>query len=325
MIATPVLNKILTGALVAQALLVAVIYWPRGDTKVESADLVPLDAATADRITIQGRTAVGEVPADPLVLTRKPTGWVVESESSYPADDTMMTEVVLAPLDLLVGHSPIATKDHSHAALDVAADQHSRKVIIESSEGTQTLYIGSSQGNAVHARVAGEPSVFRVKGLSAFGLPERGVYVYDRDFQKVAVDTVTALTIHRPGEPDIALTQGEEGWALQHPPPNTTVDQQKARDFVHATLNLRMMEPHGTVVTPEMGLDDRAVLVSWTTDDGGVSSTQSYRVGAEIQGESGRRFFQAQGSPFVLELLNGNLQHAVKRPAAEFLVASGSR
>ncbi len=316
---TTKLNQFLGVALVGQLLLVGFAWMPRASETSESRDLVPTDAASLDKITIYGRTARDEVPEAPTVLVRDGTTWKIASTFDYPADPELL-EPLFEAIDSLVARTPVATQAYSHAALDVADEQHMNKFEIVSGENTTTLFLGAAEGKAAHVRLDGEDDVYKVRGFSVAGLPYRANRIFDRDFLKIPVVDVTSLSIERPGQPPVRLAVTEsDGWTMEGLPEGRVLDQPKTRDFVRTSTNLRMLEPHGTEVTADMGFD-QGIVVSFTTDDDGTTTSHQYVVGNEIPGENGRLFLKTSDHPWVFELLKGNLQHALD-PKTERIIS----
>lgn len=315
---TPKLNKILAAALGLQVLLVGFAWMPSASSPTDARDLVPTEAAQLDKITIYGRTARDEVPEPPTILVRESDGWKIESSFDYPAEDELL-EPLFEAIDSLVARRPVATQTHSHYALDVADDQHMNKFLIEGGGESVVLLLGAAEGRAAHVRLEGEEEVYKVRGFSVAGLPYRANRIFDRNFIKVPVDDVSSLTIERPGQPPIQLSGGPNDWTMAGLADGQMLDPGKTRGFVQTAVNLRMLEPHGTVVTPEMGLES-GIVVTWTTEENGATATHEYRVGNDIQGKDGRTYLKVSHLPWVFELLKGNVQHA-RDPKVEALIS----
>ena len=178
-------------------------------------------------------------------------------------------------------------------------------------------YVGSAQGTRRPTfESIGDDDVFRVRGISCRRHSQSSATRYfDRDFQKVDVATVDSLTIERPGEPPLSFVKDAEGvWSIpdRPMPAGKQVDQTQTQTFVQSTVNARMMEPHGRQETPEMGLDN-GVVVTWTTTVDGATEQNSYRVGSPVASSNGRRYLKSSTSPFVLEVLESQMDHALSR------------
>ena len=310
---TSLINKILAGTLGVQLLFVAIAWWPSSDSGSQVDDLIPVDAAELSRISITGRILKGEVADQPVVMERKADGWILTSSDDYPVDDANLDDV-FEQLDKLVLRSPIATQAYSHAAMDVADDQYSRRIEVDTADGqTITFFLGSAEGKSSHVRRADTDEVYRVRGISAFGIPDQASRYFNRDFQKVDASTLTELTIERPDQAPIRFVKDGDAWTLPDlTPEGKELDPAQANAFVSTAVNFRMLEPHGKIKTPEMGLDT-GIVVSWSGSEDGASISGEYRVGAPIPDESGRRYVKASHSVYIVEVLEGQLAHAMER------------
>lgn len=308
----------LGGLLGAQVLLAAITWWPSGDGEVEARDLVRTAAADLSKIVVHPRP--GSADADPLVLQQEDGDWVIASMFDYPASQTQLT-TLFETIDKLEVRSPISTHDYNHAEMDVAADTFSRKLELTDGSGdTVTVYVGSAQGRSAHVRVDGDDNVFRVRGISS-AIPEQATRYFERDFQKVDVDSVRSLTINRPDEAPVTFERVDADWTLPGlTPDGKVVDQSKARSFVQSTLNLRMLNPEGTAVRPDMGLET-GVRVTWTEEqEGGASVTGEYAVGAQAGEEASHVYLKSSTSPYVFVGLTGQLQHAREKSIEDLFV-----
>ena len=314
------LIRILGGVLGAQVLLAAITWWPSGGTDGEARDLIATDASNLSSIVIHGRAGGTE---DPLELRQDGGNWTIASLEGYPASDTQL-ETLFETIDKLKVRTPVVNNAYHHSEMDVADDAYNRKLEITTEGGdTTVLYLGSAQGKSAHVRIAGSDEVYRVRGVSST-VPERASRYFDRDFQKVDVESVRSVVIARPEQEPIRFVWENDAWAIPGlVPPGQTVDQGVARQFVQSAVNLRMLEPHGRATTPQMGLQD-GVTVSWTEEqDDGSSLAGEYTVGAEVPGESGQVFLKSSTSPFVFRGMANQLQHALEKPVDELFVDPG--
>ncbi|MCA9489033.1 MAG: DUF4340 domain-containing protein [Myxococcales bacterium] len=302
-------NKALAGLLVVQVLLAGLTWWPTGSDDTEVRDLLGFPVDTIDTITIEGRLTKDEVPEPALVLKKAPTGWVIASSEGYPATDANV-DPLLESLGKLHVRNPIAIKEESQASLEVAEANHTRKVTVDAGDQHRVLYFGAGQGQSAHVRLEGEVETFDVKGVSAWSINTNANRFFDRDgFIKVPVDTVSMVAVERP-DASFAIEKAADGmWVLQGRP-EEPLDQAATRSFVQNLLTVRMLEPGGRDRTPAMGFD-RAVVVRWTADEGGGPANHEYLVGAEIEGENGRRWVASDGQEWVVKALNSNLSSAL--------------
>ncbi|MBX2801933.1 MAG: DUF4340 domain-containing protein [Myxococcales bacterium] len=310
---TEAINRALAITLGVQALFATIAWWPSASGPADAVDLIEVDAAELSQITIHSRILQGEVPDDPLVLKRDGDSWIIPSSFDYPASQANLDPLFEA-LDKLVVRRPIATQAYNHTAMDVHENERSRKLDLVMPDGdTISLYVGSAEGNAAHVRLADDDDVYRVRGVNPSSIPDRATRYFDRDFQKMNSKDVTSVTVQRPGQPPITFQRAEEIWTMPgRTPPGKILNQPGADAFVQSVVNLRMMEPHGTQVTPEMGFDT-GVVVTWEASVDGAPTSGEYRVGSEIPNENGRVYLRTNQQPWVFEALSSQLQHALER------------
>lgn len=312
------LLRTLGGVLGFQALLAMITWWPQGSADAELRDLVPPDAAELARITIHPPS--GNADGEPMVLEKKSGTWRITSLYDYPAADQNL-DTLFETIDKIKVRSPVSRRDYNQAEMGVADDTYYRKLDLVTEAGKEiSLYFGSAQGKAAHVRVGGDNDVYRVRGISA-AIPERPTRYFERDFQKIDVDSVRSLTIRRPGEPPIDFVYTDGTWALPGlTPEGKEVDQGQARAFVQSAVNLRMLTPLGTTATPDMGLTE-GVSVQWTEEQSdGTSLAGEYRVGAEVPGETGQVYLQSSTAPYVFAGLTAQLQHAREKTVDSLFV-----
>lgn len=312
------LQKVLVGAAVVQSALLAFTWMPTGPAVREPRDLLGFAVDDIASFTIHGRDARDEkAPSKPVTLRRTETGWVLDSSDGYPAGENYV-KPVLENLGKLTVREPIATKAESFSTLEVADDVHTRKVEVTSKGGdTRVLYLGAAQGQVTHVRVGGESEVFDVKGFTAWALAENDNRYFERDLLKVSVDSVVSATLSRPGSDPVTLAKDEAGtWTITSPggfDAGRTVDQAATRNYVGNLLQLRMLQPEGKEVKPEMGLTP-PIRVDWVErQENGGTVSHWYELGALQNQAEGRRYLRLDSTPFVFLCNKGNVASAVEK------------
>jgi hypothetical protein len=308
------LQKLLVGAALTQAALFAFTWIPRGASSHEPRDLLGMPVEQIQNVKVHGRNTRDEkAPSKPVSLTRTESGWILDSSDGYPASETYV-KPLLDNLAKLRVREPIATKAESFATLEVADENHTRKVEITGKDGSsRVLYLGAGTGPVTHVRMAGEEEAFDVKGFTAWSLAENDNRYYERDLMKVPVDQLRAVTLKRPGEGVVsfALDGGGE-WTVTGFGEGRAIDQAAVKNYLGNLLQLRMLQPEGREVKPEMGFDD-GYRVTWTQLENGAEVPHSYTVGALIPVAEGRRYLQLDTTPFVFLANKGNIASAVEK------------
>lgn len=308
------LQKVLVGAAIAQSALLAFTWMPQGDGSREPRDLLGFPVDQIQNVKVHGRTSRDEKPPSaPVSLTRTDAGWVLDSSDGYPASDTYV-KPLLDNLARLQVREPVATKEESFATLEVADGIHTRKVEVTAKDGTsRTIYFGAASGQVSHVRLAGESEAFDVKGFTAWALAENDNRYFERDLMKVPVSDVTNVSLTRPGAPPVTFAKDDAGsWTISGIGEGRVVDQAATTNYLGNLLQLRMLQPEGKEIRPEMGFDD-GYLVAWTQLENGAPVNHDYRLGAMIPVAEGRRWLKLDSSPFVFTANKGNIASAVEK------------
>ncbi|MEM6926882.1 MAG: DUF4340 domain-containing protein [Myxococcota bacterium] len=314
--------RILMGAFLVQGLLAIITWWPTDSGPDEPRDLVAIDASELDRITVTGSVQRSETPDEPLVLARDGETWTLPSKFDLEVPETKIA-TLLETIDSLEVVRPIAENAYRHADLDVADDQHTRKLVLEAASGdTTTVFLGSASGSAAHVRVEGEDEVYRVRGITAYSIQTGASSYFDAQILDVDAATVDQLTVRREDGTAFTFTQSEGQWQVDVPGPagRDALDPITTARFVDGLLSLRMADPNGTTTTPEMGLDG-GTEVSWTSTEDGSTVSSRYVVGSEIGADSNRFYVKVDGKPFVYEVLGSQLENARMKPLTSLFVA----
>lgn len=310
------LNRGLLIACGVQLALAAVTNWPSGKAS-EPKDLVGISADEIQTITVTGRQARNEPPGASVTLTHGDAGWVIDSSEGYPASDALV-QPLLDNLGKVKVTTAIATSAPSQGNLEVAPDLYTRKVEITSKSGEKkTLFFGSGESKSTAVRVDGEDDVYEVTGFTAWSLAENANRYFERDLYKIEPSEVSTVTLQRPGQPLVTLTQADGAWAMTPNPSGKPLDANATNGFVRGLVNLRMVDPHGKTVTPDMQLDGPgATRVSWTVTSGDPpqTNTVTYQVGGLVSGKTDRYYVKTDANPFVFEVLKGNVASAIEKP-----------
>ncbi|MEO0604249.1 MAG: DUF4340 domain-containing protein, partial [Myxococcota bacterium] len=211
--------RILMGAFLVQGLLAIITWWPTDSGPAEPRDLVETDASALERITVTGSVQRSETPDEPLVLARDGETWTLPSKFDLDVPESKIAKLLEA-IDSLEVVRPIAENAYRHADLDVADDQHTRKLVLETASGdTTTVFLGSASGSAAHVRVEGEDEVYRVRGVTAYSIQTGASSYFDAEILDVDPSTVDQLTVRREDGTSFTFTQAEGQWQVDVPGP----------------------------------------------------------------------------------------------------------
>ncbi len=282
-------NQILGIVLLLQVGLVALTHWPRSGEDVASHPLVtfPRDAITEIEITA-GTEPGSTKPADTVKLVNKGSdGWVIANAYDYPADPSKVTEL-LDRLTAITVRSPVATQATSQSSLKVADADFGRMVRVKAGADELTFYVGAARSNAVNVRKAGENDVYEARGVSEYQIKNNARGFYDSSYTSTPFDSIDRFTLKNASGTFTLVRRADKTWYVEGNEA-APVDANEADSLVRRVATIRMSEPAGKEITPEMGLDGKT-RVEWSTTEAPVASEADAQGGTEDA---------AQGQPVV--------------------------
>lgn len=292
------LNLLLIGALVVQVIIAAIVFWPRGAATAGE----PLlgDVASDDVTALTITNAEGET----LTLVKEGEEWVLPDAGNFPA----LTQNVTELLDKLVAIESgrlVARTAESHARLQVAEDDFVNKVELTTGDGTETLYVGSAPNTgATNVRLGGQNNTYLTNQVNSWELNIQPSSWIDALYFSVTSNNVSRLELQNAqGTFTFERSLGEDDtpgdWALAQLGEDQALDQSTVTTLLSRVNNLRMVEPVGTEMQPEYGLDEPLSVVTLTeVDDEGTETVHTLHVGA--QDSDGNYYVQSAGSEYVV-------------------------
>ena len=317
-------NQILGIVLLVQVGLVALTHWPRSGDNVPSQPLVTFarDAITEIEITA-GSEPGSTKPADSVLLVNKGTdGWVIGNAHDYPADPAKVTEL-LDKLTALNVRKPVATQETSQSSLKVADADFGRKVRLKAGGDELTFYVGAARSTAVNVRKAGEKEVYEAKGVSEYQLKNSARGFYDSSYTATPFDSIDRFTVKNPSGTFTLQRRADKTWYVEGNEA-APVDANEADSLVRRVATIRMSEPAGKEITPEMGLDG-STRVEWSTteapppaDDGtqGESVVRNHGLTVGATSET-MAYVKSDDNAFVVKTYDSGM-----KPLREATVAS---
>lgn len=296
-------HKLLLGLLIAQSAAAAATWWP--DDATAPARQVFAEGERFDRLVIRGVTTPDAPAGDPLVLVRDGDGWVSETHGGYPVRDGAL-DGLLDTLDGLVVHHPVATQARHHARLDVADDQHQRRIDVTAGGPVRTLLLGAAQGNASHLRIDGGDAVYRVRGLSASSVPDSPGRLFERRLVDLDVAAIETFALERPDGSGWSVEKTDDGWTSPQLVEGQTLDVDALDTLLKAVARTRMDRPL-TRDEAAQGLDE-GLVVRWTVEDDGASVPGGFTVGA-LDGD--HRYLRVLDSEHIVRVRDSALDEAL--------------
>lgn len=310
------LHQALVGALLAQAALGVLTWWPDSGAALQLHPLYKVDRGTITALTLTGTPKDGQ-PPNPVRLEKEGGSWVLRSMAGYPADETKVGEVLDKLSDIQV-RSPIATRPEDHGTLEVGERSWSRKVEITADGKSTTLYLGAATSQSAHVRMAGSDEVYEVRGLSAWSIGDTDRRFFDPIYAEVKADAVRSFSVTSPTGAFQVDGDGET-WTALDLPAGAQVDGEKVKKLLKKLGTIRMVEPVAREVRPEFGLE-AGTTIRWATEgEDGSTATGALQVGALVDGSY---YVKAEEDPWVVKVREGSLKD-VMNATLEGLLVSG--
>ena len=199
---------------------------------------------------------------DVVELAKQDGRWVLVSGGGYPAKKDKITEL-LGKLSGLAAGPAVTTKAEHYRKLEVADDEHQRKVAFKTEDGKMHRFLlGSSPGiKNVHVRMSGEKAVYLASELTAWDASAVASDWVESDYFKVDKDRVVAVTLKN-ASGEIKLAKADGTWTAEGMPDGATLKQTEIDSLLGTASAVALKAPVGREQKPEEGLaPDRASAV----------------------------------------------------------------
>ncbi|MFQ5434134.1 MAG: DUF4340 domain-containing protein, partial [Anaerolineae bacterium] len=255
-------QQILSGLLVLQLVVTAVVFWPKNSNQSPGGALFPgLDPADVVTITLENGDGAQ------LALARQDNGWVMPEADDYPAQADRI-EPVLAKIAGLKATRLVAQTKASHGRLKVSDTDFEGRVILEKADGqTITFFVGSSPNfRSVHIRRAGIDDTYLVDNFTRQDFSADLINWIDTTYFQVDRSTVTGLTLENKNGVFELQKDSEGAWSLVDLAEGELFSASTINTIMARLSNMRMARPLGTTALPEYGLDNpQATVTVFTT------------------------------------------------------------
>lgn len=306
--------QVLLGLLVAQVILLAIVYWPRPTQATGGALFPNLSANDITELTIT------DAEGKAITLARQGDGWVLPTAGAFPA----RSESVTALVEKLVGlktNRLITETPASHARLQVAPTDFMRRITFKTASGdARTLFLGSAPAaGATHFRLDGQDQVYQTSALAAFDANTSPTSYIDASLVSIPAGDVTAMTVTN-ASGKLEFSKGADGqWALAGLPAGQTLDAGQVQTLLNQATSLSMTEPLGKTADPAWGLDSPQALVTLVTmPAAGEGKRYELRIGAKDEANN-RYYVKFSESPYFVAVSSFSLDDFVSKAAAAFV------
>lgn len=303
-------HLILTVALIVQAVLTAVVFWPH-PVQEQSGPLFP-DLEVSDVVAM----TVADNEGNSVALRRVDGVWVLPDAANYPAREGRVDSFLESLLGLTTRRL-VARSESSHQRLRVARDEYVRRIDLETADGAvYTLYLGSSPtSGTTHFRLEGQNETY----LGDVPVWNAGIVVgswIDTAYVRVPEEELVRVTLQN-ANGTFRFVRDEAGeWTLEGLQADETLAAARVTAAIRQASNLYMTGPLGQEELDEYGLGAPLAVVTLETAD----ATYTLRIGAH-DAESNSYVASFSESPYIVRVSALSVDRLVNNGRADFLEA----
>jgi hypothetical protein len=311
------LQRILSGLVILQLGLAAIVFWPRAADGGSGGPLLgELDADAVTAITLTNRSGVRSE------MQRRGGEWVLSSAADYPVDAAKVSPL-LEKLAAITTDRLVTRTADSHRRLQVAGDDFVVEIGLTMTGGAaHTIYIGSApNATATHVRLGGQDETYLTGAIASWEVNPAASSWIDTGYVSLDQTGVTALVLEN-GNGRFEFVKDEEGtWQLLELEEGETLDASKVTALLGRVSNLRLTEPLGTREEAAYRLSEpQATLTITMTDDEGQSSQVGTLVVGAQDAEDNSFIVKWSGSEYYVRVSAFSVESLVETTRDDLLV-----
>ncbi len=249
-------NIALLALLIVQIVLLAVLVASSAGTETRQTEAIlsGMSAAAVERFSFADDLGAS------VTVARAADGWVLPDADDFPVDGDKI-EDLLGKIAALDTRRLVASNPANFARLEVKDDDFRRKLTLEATDSSATIYLGGSGGvDTVFARRAGEDKVYLGTGLNSWELSTQVATWLDASYVNVPQADVLAIMVHNAAGSYSFLREGET-WTYAGLGADETFEDTKMPSILRNAATIRLVEPLGLEARAEYGLDEPQVRV----------------------------------------------------------------
>ena len=308
-------QQILAAILIIQILIVGAIFWVTSPQETPAGPLLSgYDADKVISLTITDNT--GNI----VKIARQGESWVLPDADGFPVDSEKVTSLLenLAAVDT---SRPVTSTAASHERLQVAENDYSKKVEIETDSKLYFLFVGSSpRANATHARLLGQDKVYLTGDISGWDVQSQAGSWIDVTLLSVPVDEITNLSLaNQHGQ--FELLKDGDNWivdGVDAPGSEEQFNQANLRSLVSQVSNLRMVEPLGKTERPDYGLDNPSAVITFTQNND-LTGEKVFEIKVGAKGDDNNYIVISSESDYYVKISGTFLDKFVNGSRGDFI------
>jgi hypothetical protein len=253
-------QKGLVGLLGVQVLLAAFTWWPDAG-RPEARPVFPFGEDAVTEIAIASSMTADD---DGLVLKRDGDGWVLASAYDYPAKTDAVDEVLEKLLDVKV-REPVARNAENHAALNVSADNATRRVTVKAGEESVSVLLGTAGNARSYLREPGANDVYQVNGLGAWSIRDTPSTYLERKALDVDPTTLETFSLTNANGTVNLVRAEDQTWTSPDLEEGQSLDQAAVDKLFKQTLSVNLTSPADPANDPFTA--EGAAILRWSVAD----------------------------------------------------------
>jgi len=302
-------DQILVLVLAIQIILSVVVFWPNPSATAGGEPMFP-DLKADDIVAL----IVGDDQGNKIALQKIDNHWIVADADGYPAAENKITPTLEKIVALNTGRLVTRT-DASHQRLQVAADNFSRRVDFETTDGSgYTIYLGSAPHYAAtHFRLRGQDETYLTSELAASVTNATSDRWIDTIYFSLDEDDLTQVTLENANGAYVFTPAEDWRWTLVGLTAEEELAQTQVNTVIEKAARVSLVEPLGKDEDASYGLDDPTAVVTMET----ITQTVTLKVGA--QSPSSRYFVKISESPYYVLVAEHNVEAFIENTRDSFL------
>lgn len=319
-------NKILTLLLVAQLIIIFIVYSGKTHDTGPAVSLMP--GMAADQVR---KMVIADNEHHSIILEQDGNGWYAASGSlggengkgktfmstakvHYPVDQDKVTALVTKLVGLQSSRLVTTTRS-SHDRLQVGDDNFNRRIELTNEAGiTDTIYLGVAPNyKTIHVRRPGDDEVYLARDLALFEAPAEATSWWPANYAVFAPDALKEVEVSNEHGKIVLAKKSDGKWGLQGN------DQPLADDSVKEFFDRIKEITLADIITEpvdERDLKDPIVTLTGTMPDKTVTLTifaKDKDANAYVAKASDKQYYARIG--------NYEVEHLLNRQGADLLAA----
>ncbi|NTW43046.1 MAG: DUF4340 domain-containing protein [Anaerolineaceae bacterium] len=307
------LQKILAGVLCLQLLLVALVIVINQPKTIKDEPLM-MNLANDKITSIQ----ISDNENNSVIIKKVSETWVLANTGNYPVITSNVTDLMDSLLNIRTGRL-VTNTEASHQRLEVENDHFQRKIEVKMTDGSYTVFIGSSPAQSnVHVRLSNQDSVYLTNAISTTKASAQVSNWVDTTVTQIPSDSVKSIAVTTSN----GLLQFELGtnnqWTCLQFSADETLDISKWTTYLTAFTNLRMVTPVSDLIDESYGLSSPLAKVVIQYTENNEPKTGELLIGKQDETDS-NYYAKWSLSPYVVKIASFNAERMINITKSELI------